>query len=577
MRSLDNLLIFAKTYSRNLNVDIRVTDCDAPQVRGQQILLPKHYANLPQEKLVIILSALMHEVGHIRYTEQSCGAYEVKEVFECLNLLEDIRIDTIAQREYAGYSDMTRTTINALLQEYGDIMHNETLPTRILKNMYTKAISDIYYDDEAKEAIEREYYIYIQKAINANRTRDLIMVARELKEKLFGSSQNQGQGNNAKTEKLQELLEKTLSKAKDKTDKAIQEYEENNKDLEKNLNKIKSAKANITRNKRNKEQAILDNKDTTKYKEKIEEYQEALKEAEKENKECLSKYTQSQEKLRQKSKEQDNIEKRIFNIKTNGNNSIDMGMGLSGFQGVGDMVENFCITEISKNLDDVLINFFNDQKDNFSNVEEGYRLDTNKLSGLLTYDDNIFTETIKESKATLVTFLVDCSGSMSNGLAYNSKETKSQAVLQALFAVTKSLDRIIRDYDLNIKFNISSFNTEVQELKKFNETFNQDRIQNSFRVNGDTRLFKSINKVSETMRQEDAESRIIIVLTDGGVSMDELRQLANNKPEDIKIGYIGIGFNLRYMSGSIFTNENNIIDSKDTINIISNVLLNKLA
>lgn len=79
------------------------------------------------------------------------------------------------------------------------------------------------------------------------------------------------------------------------------------------------------------------------------------------------------------------------------------------------------------------------------------------------------------------------------------------------------------------------------------------------------------------MRQEDAESRIIIVLTDGGVSMDELRQLANNKPEDIKIGYIGIGFNLRYMSGSIFTNENNIIDSKDTINIISNVLLNKLA
>ncbi len=88
-----SLTIVAMTICDRLGVNLKFKDDVVPWTDGDTIVIPPLRDDLSQEDRDSILASLIHECGHVRYTDMQAGKDGGKVAFQLCNGLEDPRIE----------------------------------------------------------------------------------------------------------------------------------------------------------------------------------------------------------------------------------------------------------------------------------------------------------------------------------------------------------------------------------------------------------------------------------------------------------------------------------------------------
>lgn len=179
--------ILAKHFAETVNVNLVFEENGQPRTDGKTIYLP---TELSGDAINLTLGALLHETAHIRYTD--CGISLrndlTQEEHQCLNYLEDIRIDHKTLTQYPNAIDFQQNLINDVIRRHKDKLTQEPVPQQILKSLLLMANkidpATVYNEDII--GIANKLSPFINEAINANDTATLLEPAKKLTRLLIG-------------------------------------------------------------------------------------------------------------------------------------------------------------------------------------------------------------------------------------------------------------------------------------------------------------------------------------------------------------------------------------------------------
>lgn len=632
MNNMEDIEILCRHLSEKMNISIKFEENATPSTNGEIIVLP---TNLNKQYLYELLAILLHETAHILYTdmnvfnnslnilEKNKGVYISgeqiyklpvpisKEVLNnIINVLEDIRIDTLVLKKYPQASELYYLLFKYTTQKYLDGMKKEPKPMRILKHLILMSrnmdldVKDFYYDEEALKIInEKHLNTFIIKAKNKSKIEQIIPLAYELFLELREYLKNDEEIAES-INKQEEELKKQIKELNEKFNKKL---EENNKSLEelKQVNQerdeLSNTEGDIRRKIRNKRDIISRRDAELKYnikltaeeKEKLSKsLTRALRElqsAEQElnqlqadnkikklNEKRNQKNTEYEQNLHETAKirqEQTNLETSLIdNMKP----FFDNGIDILGFGAIDkkDLINNdiYSNIKLQKSLDETLKDFFVIKKEERFNTDEAYRINKNKIYKIFTNENNIYTDNHFIEHKTRLTFLLDCSGSMNDFGNYDN-EGSYTILISTIKTLLESLNRIIKDEGIPLEISIYAFDDFVYELKKFDEEINMYRIIEGCRPKGGTRLLKSINEMSKKFEETgDEAENILFVLTDAKVNDYTINELANQTYDNMKVHYIGINVTGR-VRHELF--QYNITSTKELISVLIKLITSK--
>lgn len=122
---LEDFNRYAKFISDKFGIEVRFDTLKA-QTDGKVIYLPS-LAGMSSEEVEFLYCVLLHEVGHIRYTDFAPEAYKTiksKSHFHMCNALEDARIENSLMKDFDGAHDI-------FLKLYNDYAANEEFMNRV--------------------------------------------------------------------------------------------------------------------------------------------------------------------------------------------------------------------------------------------------------------------------------------------------------------------------------------------------------------------------------------------------------------------------------------------------------------
>lgn len=176
-------------------------------------------------------------------------------------------------------------------------------------------------------------------------------------------------------------------------------------------------------------------------------------------------------------------------------------------------------------------------------IDDGNKINPDNLTAFLTGDIEglMQEELIKKTKKSRITLLLDASGSMGSQLMDGSN--RSQIVSGCCRSLVEVLQEVCMLEGLNVDYEIVGFDDEYKVLDK-------DNWEKEYQsMGGGTDLLKAFSFVQDKMIQDmDIDgNRIIVVLTDGEVSSEEIRFMHQRilaHGTDVRCMIIGIGADL---------------------------------
>ena len=147
--------LLARFFGNNSGVRVEFKDGATPATDGKRIILP---SELNSKAATLALAALLHEGEHIARTDFTLAEREhlTPAVFNCLNVLEDIRIDAATRTTYPNAAELQRAFLRDVIKRSGDAMKTEQPAQQLLKAQILRAsginAADVYGADVDKIA-----------------------------------------------------------------------------------------------------------------------------------------------------------------------------------------------------------------------------------------------------------------------------------------------------------------------------------------------------------------------------------------------------------------------------------------
>jgi uncharacterized protein with von Willebrand factor type A (vWA) domain len=583
MAKRESLEIFAKHFGTILGIQI-VFGETGPSTDGKTIYLPE---NLSQEALYPCLGALLHETGHIRMTDFTATRRVSSEVFPVLNLLEDIRIDTNTLSKYPETRDLYKRLLSFAMKDKAEAFKAEPFGVKVLKHLYIEALGFEGYEPKASQFIkEAKLERFIKSSRVAPNTHELISEANELYSILFAEQKRQLESGESK-ETLEEFS-KSLQDKKKKTSDKYKELGSNNEKeaerLEKSLREITSAKSSVTRYSKNVEKAeeANDLEKLGKLETKLADAEARLEDAEAENAEANANMNQNRSDMNKEYYKEQNVDRVLNQLEPMRSDAekaralLESGQGftteaITGFDALSGRASSELLeVEFPISLDETVREVFLDKKESNVNVDEGYRINSRKITGIITGEADIYEELKEKEEETLLTFLIDCSGSMGRP---KDKGSRSYNSLNALNALLKSVTRVKNQEDVPLKVSVESFNHATMTILGFDEAYSEALLKERYYAGGGTDLTRSLVEAYEKLQEESAEAKkIIVVLTDGDVNYNDLADLDKNTFQDTQVIYIGLDVRGGDACTKLFGNLN-IRKTHEILPVVSEALL----
>jgi len=507
MRKIDSrsFITMAKHFTEDMGVNVVFKNHTKPRVKNKTIYLPKDFRI---SSLNSMLTALLHEAYHIRYTKGNYG-YLSSDIFSCLNLLEDMRIENKIFAKYPRVNGLFKLIVQSIV----DNVKEECISpehSRLLHFMldYQK-YNDFFFDEEAIKfwkKYKREMKQIESKIDNAESTGELVLTA----------------------EKLAKLISTQLPEQKEKS----QENSSGELNKSQNSRKNKSSKDSSDKDDNNDDDKDRENEERSDDQETDQEGQEDDEDEDEENEDndieneniINSSAEQEQEYLG----EEEFIailEKGIRSLSTDDIEIKEKEPPLLQIKTVDLGEELFNLLKMTQNRE---ISF-----------EEGKIVPQNLP---YYYDpDKIFLEDIiiLEPKSN-ISFIIDCSGSMTDYIQTDERDQRKYLIaISSLLSILDTIYKFEKDRGF-IKFNVFAFNTKYYYLKAFNRRYNKEEIQDNYlkRVDGDTCPIPALEKALKEFPPDG--KKIIFLITDGLMGDGAYKWIEKNIPRDIIMIYIWI-------------------------------------
>ena len=614
--------IVARHYAEKAHIKLYFRDKCSPHTDAKnRIILPKC---MNEDKLLATIAALLHEAHHIKLTgdmESLCNKLyhgpakhwfgnhysDISNFYKfLLNLCEDIRIDSKIMTKYEGakylYQELINLANQIRIEEKHGISEHTNKFIVLTQQIYLYALDfdesnyfepEIIKDFISKNKEKLDAILKDVKACNeiplshglvrpvdqlGNLVKDYLQMKDE-KQPGGGSGSQAGgkQGNKEATKKLKEKLKQELDKKSDE-----------NKELEKQENKLKKDKEDLqekidkARQDRSKKQDKLnkmkrdgkDDEETDKLKEDIEDSYEDENEISEQkqeiDKDLRKNYKQKQENLDEMEdigEDLETISKKKGDLDSE--DIVDMeiddadGYSLVGFKRLNK------VSKRMKTSYEEMLNFESNLNQIFKRLEhkETYSHTTGKLNmksihKIFNHEgevDDIFKhDRLTEKFNNKIIFLLDVSGSMGDF----GRSHKNEVVWDCLLNMVKVIET--NKENCNIEYGIYTFSSKNQfgEVKSFEDNgMTESQLEHKYRenyFNGGTDIIDALEKCYDMLelKSHNKDKKFIITITDAEFGYSEMNTILKeyNARQEKHI-FIGINSKDYYNGDSKFFKE----------------------
>ena len=182
---MNHLKVVARHFSDDRKTQLVFQDEACPSTDGKRIILPTQVNPKYSDN---VIGSLLHETSHIKHTTLNAMSGLSKSQSNCLNVLEDIRVDHLTKLEYPNSVYFYKKLVEECIETKHDRLNAEPIPVRILKSLIFTAHGFeplSIYDSDIVARLQK-YLGYINIAKNAKDTDELVEHAIELAKELFG-------------------------------------------------------------------------------------------------------------------------------------------------------------------------------------------------------------------------------------------------------------------------------------------------------------------------------------------------------------------------------------------------------
>jgi myosin heavy subunit len=571
---MENLKIITKHFSRDTKANVIYEENACPSTDGRNITLP---TRVNSEYADETIGAMLHETSHIRYTQFDNMPNLSSAEFDCLNVLEDIRIDYKTCKEYPNAKYFYETLLDECIQTKGDALRNEPQAVKVLKSLLIHADgrnpSDVYTDDEKTLELFEKYKGLVGIARQAESTESLVDYARQLCKQLFDDTKDSKQDDklDEEIEQLNQQREELHQQCSELDDKADKQQAESTR-----------CKRNMTAN-FNKASKQVDKEKADEYMERAKEWNEKLDESNEKLEKDNEEYQNTREEYLQTKKQQREKENEKESRESNGFKS-DPDADIKGFTALDKSKvkdDNSNAISSTETLDSIIADKVISRRDSIIHDDEGVVLNANKLHDLYTDVDELFNEDEVKEYKTKVSFIIDSSGSMGNA---NCPSDRASLCVR----VTKLFADAIKKAQLRgapIELDLFAFGDTVGKLCNLDDydeqTLNAQYNNAQYDLGGGTELVECVNHITDDMKQNlDTDSdAVAIVLTDAEIGEYQLKALVNQADsDDVRFVFIAITPDRWSQTNESFQqvfgdNVVNSHDDNDVIDVITRVML----
>lgn len=575
--------ILAEHFADKTGLTVEFIDGACPSTDGSTVItLPTEVNDKCVDPL---LGAILHETAHVKNTASPYDVFGGKSEFfkDCINCLEDIRVDYLTSLQYPNSYDFIRALTQSVIDRKSEQLTKEPIPVQVLKSLCLKAEGfdpKALYKDPVTQAQFTQCEKYIDQAKACVDTWGVVSVARRLLIDLCAQDpqknkelQVKAQGVEDSTKKMREI-EQQYSQGTAQEQSLGEQLHEKNRQIR-------------------KQRQVLDRLQRQSYRptQGSAERQELEKKCAEKGRviETMSKdYDKSAEEYRKNEQERNamrqaysdartDTQKREQEIKDETKHvNPGRGLSLSGFGALDAeaLKPDFTAKLETKTIDEITAEALLARKDEIIVDEQGNRLNNEALADYETEPDKLFAVKEPRHDLTKVAFVIDVSGSM-GGFEDGSRLRLAFDTLDVLMRSVKGAI----DQGAPCEVSLYAFGTECKRVFEglaHYETEKTKLLLNKERYNcgGGTDLLNAVNKVSADLLSE-AEHRALILITDADVNHDHCTEIINKTSGDCKQVFIAVHANLSGKTAELF-GRNNILDRKSAMDVIGQALYGAL-
>ena len=575
----------AEHFGKAEHVRVIITGNEA-KTDGRTIYLPE---NVPAEVQDVLLATLLHEAYHIRLTDfegkaNACSGPRR----HLLNVLEDIRIDAVAFKDWPNAYNLYKRLIRYYQETHGQDFDKLGVQVRICRNLIVRAFShpDIFegwtHKDAEVVAWETENAGFLSRLIPevkaAPRTDELIPLVEELLRKLFPLDEANEQKRDdcinviradgkAAQEGLKELQD-WQGKAKARLEEA-KNLDEKGKEAEKNAARKRGeakgkhekaaeekAKAAAAKAEGKADDAARAEADAEGFEDEAEDLDEEAGKAAAEGKKAQAQARKDLDALRGEKddfvKDEAEVRKhekaeRAAKEKLDAVNEAEQERQENGLAGVGEVQVGFdkikgkdlIVEKLPLNVEDEVLDFLRSREERKIVADTG-RIDPAKLATFFSPDAGLFVQKDENAeRKTRVFFLLDQSGSMGDPLLDGARKTLVAA--EAVGSIVKAVERGIQG-GLRVEYGVFGFDSGVHVLKDFEETLKSEELHARLvTIRGGTEPRYVVQAVEDKYQPEDPKTRqVVFLITDGQFGNEDYQVIEQATCGNLKWVYLGL-------------------------------------
>ncbi len=532
---MENLKIITKHFSRDSKANVVYQENACPSTDGRNITLP---TRVNSEYADETIGAMLHETSHIRYTNFDSLPDLTPAEHDCLNVLEDIRIDHKTCQEYPNARFFYDCLRDEVINTKKDKLLKEPTAVQVLKSLIIHAEgidpSTLYTDPKTLKLFEK-YKGLVGISQQSKSTDDLVDYAKQLAKQLFDDIRDKGASDKL-DEELGELgkdLEELGEKFKENSDKLDEQESKSSTIKKKATSKFNQAAKQIDKAKADE---LIE--EAKKLDEELDKSNEKLNKLDDKKQKLTEEYRgieqQQREKERKKRMEQSDGFRRDPDAEIKGFTALDNAKVLKDDKGT----VNSTVT-----LDELIAEKVIARRDQVINDDEGVVLNQQKLHDLYTDVDELFEEDEVKQYKTKIAFIIDTSGSMGN---VGSVGDRANLCLN----VAKLFADAIKKASLSgapVEFTIFGFSDNTAKLCDL-DNYDPDKLSSQYQqaaydLGGGTELVECVNFVTDDLSANlDTDSdAVAIVLTDAEIGSHQMKELVNKaNSQDVKFVFIAI-------------------------------------
>ena len=315
---------------------------------------------------------------------------------------------------------------------------------------------------------------------------------------------------------------------------------------------------------------------TTEEKEKLDHYKAKSAEKWQENSEAGKEVNDSYVEQRQLEQERNQFDTALDKLKAQMNKIVTTEFArtgncdLLGFSALDDdklKDKDYQKIDYNPTLDELIKEVLILKQEEYE-IEETGKLNPRYFHEIYTDTENLFQEKEEHEIKTMVSVVMDVSGSMGGD--------RPKLILHAVNTLASSFSKAIAQGAPG-DMRIFAFGTDVidaiQTVDKFKPITIPDYMKWMEAGGGSTNLSLAVNKVVTEVENEPDNRNIIIIMTDAEVDSRELNTMVNNiSTGDAKVMYIAIDSSLRCKEAQELFGDSNITTLENANQIIQDVM-----